>query len=360
MMLLYSFADIFLGLVPVAGQMIRAGGNPFSGITRMFRRGDNVVDEDDDDPVPMEDRVPFTWWFPTLVAATILSLVLLATQFNMNVGEGILALLLGFVFSFIGVQSSGQTDVNPVSTVAKASQLIFGGVAKGSHQSLAQAQRLNLMGGVVAAGAAAQSTDMTGDLKTGFLLRAKPKAQYIAQLCGSVVAMFLTVGLYILFTTASPCIMYPPDDGHCTYGAPSVSAWVAVASAVTNPFLPIPKSSGYTAIALGLTAVATVVAKYYFIPKRYWLYVPNWNAIGLGFVVPQVFYSLAMAVGATVNVFWQRRYPVHHDMYMFAFGAGLLAGEGLGGVFQAVLAVAGVDGGKFGTAIGCPGMEFCG
>ncbi|KAF5382659.1 hypothetical protein D9615_003036 [Tricholomella constricta] len=46
--------------------------------------------------------------------------------------KAILALLLGFIFSFIGVQSSGHTDVNPVSTVAKVSQLIFGGIAKAS------------------------------------------------------------------------------------------------------------------------------------------------------------------------------------------------------------------------------------
>ena len=46
-----------------------------------------------------------------------------------------------------------------------------------------------------------------GDLKTGYLLRAKPKNQFVAQLCGAVVAMFLNVGLFILFTTASPCIL---------------------------------------------------------------------------------------------------------------------------------------------------------
>ena len=41
--------------------------------------------------------------------------------------------------------------------------------------------------------------------------------------------------------------------------------------------------------------------------------------------------------------------------------AGMLAGEGLGGVFQALLAVAKVDGGSgYGTAIGCPAFEFCG
>ena len=47
-----------------------------------------------------------------------------------------------------------------------------------------------------------------GDLKTGYLLRAKPKNQFVAQLVGSVVAIFLNVGLFVLFTTASPCILY--------------------------------------------------------------------------------------------------------------------------------------------------------
>jgi uncharacterized oligopeptide transporter (OPT) family protein len=101
--------------------------------------------------------------------------------------------------------------------------------------------------------------------------------------------------------------------------------------------------------------------QYFLIPKKFWGYIPNWNAIGLGFVVPQVFYSIAMAVGSVVNFYWQKRNPSGHDMYMFALGAGLLAGEGLGGVFQALLAVAKVDGGSgYGTAVGCPGFEFCG
>lgn len=70
---------------------------------------------------------------------------------------------------------------------------------------------INLTAGVVSAGSAAQATDMTGDLKTGYLLRAKPKNQFIAQLTGSVVAIFLNVGLFILFTTATPCILWVLD-----------------------------------------------------------------------------------------------------------------------------------------------------
>jgi len=269
-------------------------------------------------------------------------------------------LVLGFLFSFIGVLSAGTTDINPISTVAKVSQLVFGGVAKGAGTPTSQAQLLNLVGGAVAGGAAAQSTDMTGDLKTGYLLRAKPRVQFIAQLCGAVVACFLNVGLYILFTTASPCIMYPPKTGQCTYGAPSVSAWAAVSFAVTSPKLPIPSSSGITAVCLSILAVVSVVVKHHFIPKKYWVYVPNWNAFGLAFVVPQTFYPIAMAVGSTVMHFWMKRSPKSFDMYMFAISAGLLAGEGLGGVFQALLAVAGVGGSDKGTAIGCPGFSFCG
>jgi uncharacterized oligopeptide transporter (OPT) family protein len=165
------------------------------------------LQEDDEDQTPLEDRVPTLWWTVGLTLSVIICVAILATTFTMNVGEAVLALILGFLFSFIGVQSAGQTDVNPVSTVAKASQLIFGGISKGTGMAVADAQMFNLTAGVVSAGSAAQATDMTGDLKTGYLLRAKPKNQFVAQLVGSIVAVFLNVGLFILFTMASPCIM---------------------------------------------------------------------------------------------------------------------------------------------------------
>ena len=311
-----------------------------------FREDPDYNPDDDEDLSPRADRVPTLWWVTGLILSIIMCCAILAKMFAMNVGEALLSLILGFLFSFIGVQSAGTTDVNPVSTVAKASELIFGGIGKGAHLAQNPAQIMNLTAGVISAGSAAQSTDMTGDLKTGYLLRAKPRNQFIAQLCGAVVAIFLNVGLFILFTTATPCILYLPESGDCTYGAPSVSAWAAVAQAVSAPKLPIPASSGYTAIALGLFSVLSVVAKHLWVPKRYWGWIPNWNAVGLAFVVPQVYYSIAMAAGSIFNYVWALRSPAGYDMYMFAVAAGMLAGEGLGGVLQALLAVAKVDGGR--------------
>jgi len=248
----------------------------------------------------------------------------------------------------------------PSAPSPRLPSLFFGGVAKGQGIALDQAQRLNLIGGVLAAGSAAQASDMTGDLKTGHLLRAKPKNQFVAQLVGSTVSVFLNVGLFILFTKASPCILYPPETGACTYGAPSVAAWAAVAAAVTNKELPIPPSSGYTAIGLSILGVIIVVVKHLWIPRKHWHWVPNWNAVGLAFVVPQTYFPLAMVFGATINYVWEKRSPKSFDMYGFPVAAGLLAGEGLGGVMQAILTVAGVGPDKYGIAAGCPGMEFCG
>ena len=79
-----------------------------------------------------------------------------------------------------------------------------------------------------------------------------------------------------------------------------------------------------------------------------------------GFVVPQTFFAVAMGFGSIFNYIWMKRSPSTFDMYMFPISAGLLAGEGLAGVFGALLAVAGVDGSVHGTAVGCPGFEYCG
>jgi hypothetical protein len=106
------------------------------------------------------DQVPTSWWVSGLLVSVLVSTVILSGMFNMSVLQALFALVLGFLFSFIGIQSSGQTDVNPVGTVAKASQVAFGGLTRHAGVSKAAAQTVNLSAGVVAAGCAGQATDM--------------------------------------------------------------------------------------------------------------------------------------------------------------------------------------------------------
>lgn len=165
-MLAYSFADVTLSMIPIV-----RGPSPPSNlhspshslthltVTDMRRSGalnfnvkswfkNSSPDEDDEDETPLEDRIPTLWWVGGLIVSIIVCCAIMATMFHYNVGEVLLALLLGFFFSFIGVQSSGYTDINPVSTVAKASQLIFGGIGKGTAMPIKEAQIFNLTAGV--------------------------------------------------------------------------------------------------------------------------------------------------------------------------------------------------------------------
>jgi hypothetical protein len=113
-----------------------------------------------DDPAPPHEQVPIWAWTGGLTVSVLGTMIVGKLSFGMDVGVSILALILAFIFSFIGVQASGTTDVNPVGTIAKASQLVIGGVTKGQGVPTNVAQTTNLIAGSIA-GQAASNTVST-------------------------------------------------------------------------------------------------------------------------------------------------------------------------------------------------------
>jgi hypothetical protein len=237
------------------------------------------------DPAPKKDQVPWWVWVPVTFIAIAITCIVQGVGFGINVGLSILAVILAFIFSFIGVLSAGVTDINPVSTCAKATQLIMAGPTHGKYLDSIDpatgynmhALRVNLLSGMVAAGAAAQASDLTGDLKTGHLIGAKPIAQYFAQLIGAFASVFLSVAFFILFTSASPCILeLADDDTVCQYSVPSASAWWAVSVAVTGTTaLPVPTTAGILAIVFAVAAAGIIVFRAWFCPAKYKGYIPS-------------------------------------------------------------------------------------
>ena len=275
----------------------------------------------------------------------------------MPVGMSILAIFLGFIFSFLAIQCTGITDITPLTAASKASQLVLGGATKGEGWGIQQAQRLNLIGGAVASGAASQSTDLVVDFRVGFLLQTPPKLQWVAQGIGSIAAIFLAPGMFVLFAKAYPCII-DLEIEKCAFAAPSVGAWRAVAIAVTDPSFPIPPSAGIFAICFSILGAITILFKYYVLTgsrAEYRDYVPNMMAVALAFVLPQTQYGTAMIIGATISYVWAKRNAAQFDMYCYAVAAGLISGEGIGGVVNAIFQIAGISGDKYGSNIACPG-----
>lgn len=350
MMLAYSFAEIAMN-GPTIYRGVKAGAHEL--YCKIARKDPPTYEEAIADPVAKSDQVPVWAWVGGLSISVVFTCLVCCLQFHMNLGNVILAIILAFLFSFVGVQASGATDTNPIGTVAKASQLIVGGALRGQGKTGAAGLLENLIAGSIASSAASHAVDMVGDLKTGHLLRAKPRNQFWAQIFGSFWSIFVSTGLFVLFTKAYPCIT-DANAEECPFAAPAVAAWKAVAVAVISPKLPVSLSSGLTAIGFAIISVFTVVAKYLWIPQKYHVYVPNWNAVGLGFVVPQVYYPIAMCMGATGALIWKGKKPQSFDLFAFAIAAGLIAGEGMAGVFNAILTIVNVDGSVYGTTVGLP------
>ncbi|KAL2060678.1 hypothetical protein VTL71DRAFT_9319 [Oculimacula yallundae] len=360
-MLCASFAEVAMNAPMMYRGMKRAFFDTAEKFqkTRAFAEKHRQGEEESLDPSPKEEQVPVWAWSVGLVCAIAVSMIVLALQYNVSPGLTILAVILAFIFSFIAAQSAGATDINPVSTCAKSSQLVFGGVTQGQGIHGNQALTINMTAGIVAGGAAAQSVDMLGDLRTGYLLSASPYAQFIAQGVGSFFSIFLCTGFFVLFSNAYPCIIDGEWDedkqGKCQFGIPSVAAWKAVATAVTGTDFPVPPNAAILSLVMGLLSVAMVVSKYTWVPAKYHRYIPNMNAVGLAFTLPQTQYATAMATGAILSKIWLKRSPNTWNEYAYSIAAGACAGEGIGGVINALFEVVGIPGSKYGSAVACPG-----
>ncbi|MCJ1309402.1 hypothetical protein MMC25_003061 [Agyrium rufum] len=317
---------------------------------------DSKIDEVEDPALP-EDMVPTRIWLSGLIIMIVVTCLTMKIGFAMPIPETLLALLLSAIFAFLAIQATGATDITPLTAASKASQIVLATATKGHGWTITKAQSMNLLGGALAAVGAGQAADLTSDFRVGFLLRTPPKLQWSAQAIGTLCACFIAPATFVLFSTAYPCIN-DASAASCPFQAPNVQAWRAVAVAMTNPTLPIPSSSVQFSIAFAAMGTLSVLMRSLFWKGRLeWMraYHPSMMAMAMAFVIPATIYSTAMAMGALVAWTWSRKYPASWELYGHAIAAGLMAGEGIGGVINAGLATLGISSETIGTQVGCPG-----
>lgn len=196
-----------------------------------------------------------------------------------------------------------------------------------------------------------------GDFRVGYLLPTPPRLQYAAQLIGTLAATFVAPAVFILFTTAYPCVLVSPNGGNstntgserCEFSGPSIAAWRAVAVAATESQSPIPESSQGFSILIAIAGSVSVLIKHYLWTEKWQFiraYHPNMIILALAFTLPSPPYGIAFTAGALLAKTWRIRYPIQFDLYAFAIAAGLVAGEGIGGTVNGGLAILGVGEGN--------------
>src|SRR5438874_1383770 len=157
-------------------------------------------------------EAPMTWF----AAGQIVSLVALAwlghASFGMPVWETAIAVALSFWLALVACRVTGETDTTPVGAMGKVTQLIFGGLSPG-HVNV------NLMSANITAGAATSAADLLTDLKSGYLLGAHPRQQFLAQFSGIFVGTVVTV---LTFAVLVPNAQMLGTD---QFPAPAAQPW---------------------------------------------------------------------------------------------------------------------------------------
>src|SRR5262245_31807296 len=164
-------------------------------------------------------EAPMRWF----AAGQLVSLVALAwlghVSFGMPVWQSIVAVALSFLLALVACRVTGETDTTPVGAMGKVTQLTFGALSPGNVN-------VNLMSANITAGAATSAADLLTDLKSGYLLGAHPRQQFLAQLSGIFVGTVVTV---LTFAVLVPNAQVLGTD---QFPAPAAQTWSAVAIAL--------------------------------------------------------------------------------------------------------------------------------
>jgi uncharacterized oligopeptide transporter (OPT) family protein len=285
---------------------------------RAFRRGSSASKKELEDT----GEVTKPWFFGGMLIALILAVILQTWFFEIDWWAAVAAVLLSFVLAVVAARVSGETNVTPVGAMGKVTQLVFAGLMPKSAAA-------NLMSASVTAGAASQAADLMHDFKCGLLLGAKPRAQAVGQIMGSL-AGAMVGSLFYLILVPNPKEMLLTEE----WPAPAVAAWKAVAELFQVGFSALPQGVTEAMIAAAVVGVVLPIIDK-FAPKKMKPYIPSAAAVGLAFVIPAR-NSVSMFLGGLIALVLGKVVPNWTTRFFVTICAGVVAGESLVGAGDAV------------------------
>lgn len=315
---------IWLGVPIMVSSGLLSFGLQWRTIVRAFKGlGGNQANESE---LVRQTEVPFKWF---AIGGTVAGagVILLADRyFDVPWYYGILGVLLAFVLALVAARATGESDITPVGAMGKIMQLTYGIL-------IPQSTTANLMTASITASSASSSADLLTDLKSGYLLGANPRRQFLAQLMGVIPGTIATVsGFYLLVPDATA--LNGVGDQAPEFPAPAAQAWKAVAEVfklgLTNMH-PMYRQAIGVGLGVGVILVLLELA----LPKAK-KFLPSATGIGLGLILPFQ-YPLSMLIGAIIALLWTKQSPKTSEDYLVPVAAGLIAGVSIMGVIAAFL-----------------------
>lgn len=340
------YTGVHHGYLKIKSKVLKKPLSEIDAKRMMTVKDENEIFNDD-------ELVPTWWWLLGTFCSIIFTCAIMGEFFGMPLYQSIVAIILGFILSFVGVQAAGETDINPTGSIGKMSQLIFAGMPA---DNVNQLRKNNLMAGNISASAASQAVDMVGDLKTGQLVNASPRSQFWAQFVASFFAIGVAVGLFILFAEAYPCVTSQDMNEKCEFGLVAVKAWYNVTLLLTGGGEPLTTAGIAVTVVFAVIGVVFPFVREFLIPKKYHRFCPSVSAMGIAMIntAPEV--PLSMFIGWCAGKIWKRVNPQAWENYMYSTAGGMIAGQGISAILQAVFKLSGVA--PYPFVGSCPGKDI--
>lgn len=271
-------------------------------------------------------EVPNSWLIAGLVPIGIATVIVNYLAFQMDIYLGIIAVVLSFVLSMVACRATGETDTTPIGAMGKVMQLLFA-VLPGAKGNIT----VNLMSASIAANAASSSADLLTDLKSGYVLGANPRKQFIAQFIGIFFGTIAIVPAWYL--------LVPNKAALEAFNPPATNMWKAVAEVLAGEkgLNGLPESAKFAILIGALVGIVLPVIEKVLPKARPFL--PSAMGLGLSWVVG-FNNSLAFAIGAVIAWMWLKSSPKTEDKFRIPIASGLVAGESLMKAALAMLATA--------------------
>ena len=283
----------------------------FSNLGKMFKKGGQGQDPLDAIEAPMS-------WFLVAQVVTLIAIGYLAHKtFDMPYWLAAVALVMSFILALVACRVTGETDTTPVGAMGQITQLTVGAIHPGSATT-------TLMSANVVSSAAISSADLLTDLKSGYLLGANPRKQFLAQFSGIFIGTVITVLAFSVMVPRAEVL------GSDQFPAPAAQNWRAVALAMSKgigDLHPVKKWS--IGIGAGLGVLLALLPVMF--PKKQ-KYIPSAAGVGLAWTF-HWYYSFLFFIGALVGTVWDKKSPASSEEFKYPVASGIIAGGSLMGVF---------------------------
>jgi uncharacterized oligopeptide transporter (OPT) family protein len=265
-------------------------------------------------------EVPNSWLFLGLIPITIGLIIVQYFAFHIAVWLGLLSVAFSFVVSLVACRATGETDTTPIGAMGKITQLLYA-VLPGAKGIAA----VNLMAAGTTAAAAGAAADLLTDLKSGYLLGANPRRQFLAQFYGVFFGVLAVVPAWYL--------MVPDKKSLEAFNPPATNMWKAVADLLTQGINHLPHTALIAIIIGALVGSALPLLEHLWPKARPWL--PSAMGLGLAWVVPFQ-NAFSFLIGGVILTVWQKWNRKNSDTYAIPIASGLVAGESLVAAFIAI------------------------